>query len=167
MAVYFVTEQDAQGLEPLNVKVGYSSDLKRRRGQLQTGNPRKLVLMGQIMDRGSDEGRGRERQLHLKLARFRTDQGEWFKMAPQDVLDALKLYSPQAYISVGSEPFEIVSFDRDGVPEFASPWDWGDFESDTFCPACGWAGGWTYNENWAGMFCLECGVSEHDFATER
>ncbi len=50
MAVYFVTEQDTQGPEPLNVKVGYSSDLKRRRGQLQTGNPRKLVLMSQITD---------------------------------------------------------------------------------------------------------------------
>ena len=167
MAVYFVTEQGAQGLEPLNVKVGYSSDLKRRTGQLQTGNPRKLVLMGQIKDAGSAEGRQLEKKLHRRLARFRTDQGEWFHMEPKDVLDVLKSCSSQAYISVGPEPFEIVSFDRDGVPEFASPWDWGDVEADTFCPACGWAGGWTYNENWAGMFCLECGASEHDFATDQ
>lgn len=57
--------------------------------------------------------------------------------------------------------------DRDAVPEFVSPWNWGDVEAYEFCRTCGWAGWWTYNENWGGEFCLECGASEHDFDIER
>ena len=78
---------------------------------MQTGNPRKLVLMGQITDGVAVEGREREKQLHRKLVNFCTDQGEWLKMEPHDVLDALKWFSPQSYITVRPEPFEIVSFD--------------------------------------------------------
>lgn len=166
MAVYFVTEADVPTGESYPVKIGYSGDLKRRRGQLQTGNWRKLILMGHITDGGSKEGLAREKELHRTFGKLRIDQSEWFWMEPQQVLEALNLYSTYSYLSVGSEPYEIISFDRDGVPEFASPWDWGEVEPDAFCPACGWACGWTYSENWGGMFCLECGVSEHNFATD-
>ena len=68
-----------------------------------------------------------------------------------------------AYASVGSEPFEIVSYDNDAVPEYASPWLWGDVYQYDFCPSCGWACGWTYSENHGGDVCLECGASERDY----
>ena len=125
MAVYFVTDADVSTGESYPVKIGYSGDLKRRRGQLQTGNWRKLILMGHITDGRSKEGLAREKELHRKFGKLRIDQSEWFWMEPQQVLDALTLYSTCSYLSFGSEPFEIISFDRDGAPEFASPWDWG------------------------------------------
>lgn len=167
MAVYFVTEKTAFQAEPMLIKVGYSADVIRRKRQLQTGNPRKLVLMGQIVDSGSVQGRALEAYFHQQFSAKRSCQSEWFYIEPKDVLSALKSNAVHAYISVGTNPFEIISFDRDAVPEFASPWNWGDVESDEFCPVCGWAAGWTYSENWGSNFCLECGASDHDYETSR
>ena len=164
MTVYFVVEHARHYVEPLSVKIGYSRDLTRRIGELQIGNPIELTLMGEINTRDKAEDLEIEAALHRE---FRSSwiRGEWFTMFPQDVIDGLKAHSTSAFITVGSDPFEIISYDRDAIPEYASPWEWGDVTAYEFCPVCGWAGGWTYNENFGGERCLKCGASEHHYET--
>ncbi len=162
MTIYFITELLDDTLEPIRVKIGRSVNISRRISNLQTGNPNKLALMGEIRTQGIPEDKIVERALHERYVRKRLLR-EWFSLDVNDVIDALKSYSSIAFIAVGSEPFEIVSYDSDAIPEVASPWPWGDVEVNEFCPCCGWAGGWSYNENYSGERCLECGQSEAHF----
>lgn len=166
MTVYFLTHEDERDLDAMRVKIGYSKNVKRRISQLQTGNPDRLALMGEIRTADKAEDRKIEGALHALNARHRLETGEWFHLAPQDIIDALKAYSANAFITVGDDPFEIISYDRDAVPEYASPWNWGDVQVYEFCPRCGWAGGWSFNENYGGERCLKCGASEHDYAQD-
>lgn len=55
------------------VKIGWARDVKRRLAQLQTGQPHKLRLLGQIPG-----GLTAERKVHEKLAAHRMT-GEWFQ----------------------------------------------------------------------------------------
>ncbi|ESW63424.1 hypothetical protein X771_29540 [Mesorhizobium sp. LSJC277A00] len=144
------------------MKVGRSQAVDRRIANLQTGNRRRVALMGEIRTGSISEDRVVERRLHL-IFDHKADSGEWFFLSADDVISALKLFSSRAYISVGQDAFEIISYDRDAVPEYASPWLWGELDCYEFCPNCGWAGGWTYSENHGGDVCLECGVSERTY----
>lgn len=166
MTVYFLTEEGSQGVGPMRIKIGYSKDLKRRLRQMQTGNPDKLALMGEIRTRDEDQDRSVEASLHGYFSKQRLERSEWFYLSAEDVIDALKSNSANGYITVGGDPFEIISYDSDAVPEFASPWEWGDVEVYEFCPVCGWAGGWSHNENYSGERCLKCGASEHDYSPD-
>jgi hypothetical protein len=160
MTVYILTHEGQSHVDPMPIKIGYSKNVRRRMSQLQTGSPYKLSLMGKIRTQGRSADQILERALHERYASRRLDVGEWFHLEPSDVIDMLKLHSADGYITVGTEPFEIVSYDRDAVPEYASPWLWGDVEAYEFCPVCGWAGGWSYNDNYGGERCLKCGASE-------
>ena len=162
MPVYFITEIHDPDNEPRSIKIGFSSSVEHRVKQLQTGNASKLKIMGKIEAHTVAEDRVIEKSFHKKHAASHI-RGEWFSLYPEDVMSALHSHSPISYLSVGDTPFEIVGYDRDGIPEFASAWEWGDIEPDEFCPACGWACGWSYNENYGGARCLSCGASEHDF----
>lgn len=62
--------------DPYAVKVGYSVNPEARVGELQTGNPRILVLLGKKEGTLEDE-----RALHAKYIRDNT-VGEWFKTSP-------------------------------------------------------------------------------------
>lgn len=167
MTVYFLTHEGDSNFDALRIKIGFSKNVRRRISQLQTGNPDRLALMGEIRtsDRAAD--RRIEGALHARYAHRRLETGEWFRLGPQDIIEALKAHSADAYITVGDDPFEIISYDRDAVPEYASPWNWGDVEVYEFCPLCGWAGGWSHNENYGGERCLKCGASEHDYDHHR
>lgn len=162
MAVYFITELEGSECEPLRIKIGRSANIRRRMSDLQTGNPDELALMGEIRTQGISEDKKIEHALH-KIFSDQRIRLEWFGLSANDVIDALKSYSSMAFITVGSEPFEIISYDRDAIPEYASPWAWGDVEAYEFCPCCGWAGGWSYNENYGGERCLKCGEAESHF----
>ncbi|MBD9560582.1 GIY-YIG nuclease family protein [Ensifer sp. ENS03] len=162
MSVYFVTELDNSLAGKLYVKIGRSQKLTRRLANLQTGNRRTIALMGEIRTASVEEDKAIEQALHLHFE-YKSDAREWYFLTIEDVIEGLKLYSSQAYIAVGQNAFEIVSYDKDAVPEFASPWLWGDVDCYQFCPHCGWACGWTYSENYGGDVCLECGASEHDY----
>lgn len=129
---------------------------------LQTGNRRKIVLMGHINTDSIAADCKIEADLH-RLFNSKSDHGEWFELSTDDVIAGLKRYSNNAYITIGNDAFEILSYDRDGVPEYASPWLWNDVDVWEFCPSCGWACGWTYSENWGGLYCIECGASERNY----
>lgn len=167
MTVYFLTHEGQTDLDAMRIKIGYSKNVQRRMSQLQTGNPDRLALMGEIRTADQKADRDLERSLHARCAGRRFERGEWFHLGPQDVVEMLRAHSSDAFIAVGNDPFEIVSYDRDAVPEYASPWDWGDVEAYEFCPVCGWAGGWSYNENYGGERCLKCGASGHDYDHHR
>lgn len=162
MAVYFFTELDGVPQEHPQIKIGFSNNITRRQATLQTANPREIALMGHIESNGRQGDRTIERDLHLLFA-DRRGRGEWFRIYPEDVITALHRYSSTAYLAVGDGAFEIVGYDRDGIPEFASPWPWGEFETSEFCPSCGWACGWTYSENVGCEYCIECGANEIDY----
>lgn len=162
MTVYFATELDNSLSGRFYIKIGRSKALTRRLSNLQTGNRRTIALMGVIRTSSIEEDGEIERELH-DLFRHKHDVREWFFLTPEDVIDSLKRYSSRAYIAIGQDAFEIISYDRDAVPEFASPWLWGDTDMYEFCPNCGWACGWTYSENFGGDLCLECGASEHNY----
>ncbi|MDS7594921.1 GIY-YIG nuclease family protein [Agrobacterium tumefaciens] len=162
MVVYFFTELEDKA-DPPSVKIGFSNNVERRRAELQTGNPRTIALMGQIKSEGEREDRTIESDLHRLFADRRGENGEWFEIFPEDVITALHRYSSRAYLTVGDNPFEIVSYDCKGIPEFASPWRWADVNPQEFCPACGWACRWTYSENWGCDYCMECGANEIDY----
>ena len=154
--VYFITDnQPADGERgTLNVKIGFSKRPLRRLTELQTGNRRKLSIMGTI-----NGGKHLETSLHRYFSARRIDDSEWFELSPGEVLTTLKDHSTDAFLTVDKYGYELLGFGNDGVPEYASPWNWGDIEPDQFCPACGWGGGLSVNGNWNHARCLKCGAS--------
>ena len=69
----YVIEEDGGRINGTNVKIGHSAEnATRRRGELQTGNPRELTIIA-ILKGGPD----REAELHHRLRRHRV-RGEWF-----------------------------------------------------------------------------------------
>jgi Meiotically up-regulated gene 113 len=156
MPVYFIAENENGNHGNLRVKIGISDCIQRRIRQLQTGSPYKLKLMGWIK---SDNDRALEKRLHQKYSSVNAHH-EWFSLDASDVFVELKKHSMSAFIATNENAFEVVSYDRDGVPEYFGAWQWGDAEIDEFCPSCGWGGGMDYNENYGGMRCLNCGLME-------
>lgn len=79
--IYFLRE-DGGG----EVKIGWTkaSDADPRRLQLQTGNPRPLVLMGTIPGTLAQEG-----EIHKQFAEYRI-RNEWFQAAPE-LLAAIRM----------------------------------------------------------------------------
>lgn len=63
----------------IGVKIGYSVDPRARVAELQTGNPRKLRLLGFIKGTIEDEAR-----LHQRFIKDNVNVGEWFR--PSDEL---------------------------------------------------------------------------------
>ena len=66
-----------------SVKIGKSCDLEKRISQIQTGNPRRIVLLQSIETDDMDQVEG---SLHYWYARFRRS-GEWFDLLPLFGLD--------------------------------------------------------------------------------
>lgn len=66
--IYFITEKGSH-----YVKIGYSEDPVKRLKELQTGNPRKLKILGILP--GLFEA---EKGYHEAFSKYRV-QGEWFK----------------------------------------------------------------------------------------
>lgn len=75
--VYGITEDGAGEF----IKIGYSVNPQKRVAELQTGNPRKLVLLGYKKGTESDE-----KSLHQKYIKDNVLQ-EWFKVSPALLAD--------------------------------------------------------------------------------
>lgn len=87
--LYFVTELDAlEAAVPMTapIKIGFSSSPRKRLGELQTGNPRRLALIV-VVDGVERELEGR---LHAEFAADRLD-GEWFQPTPR-VIELVEYY---------------------------------------------------------------------------
>lgn len=72
--VYCIAEE---GDNPFAVKVGYSVKPEARVGELQSGNPRVLKLLGTIPGTYEDENRLHKKYITHNLV------GEWFKTTPE------------------------------------------------------------------------------------
>lgn len=79
MIYFFIEDTDEL------VKIGRAKDIERRRRNLQTGNHRKLQLLGWIRT-NDDVQVERDIHEHFNVQRGR---GEWFYLDPADVLPRL------------------------------------------------------------------------------
>ncbi|MBT3045017.1 MAG: GIY-YIG nuclease family protein [Candidatus Thiodiazotropha sp. (ex Codakia orbicularis)] len=150
MYTYFIIENEDN--DEHRIKIGCSKKPEQRIRNLQTGNSRKLCLMGWI--ECSDQSI--ERLLHEKYEEFRLN-GEWFSIEPCNVLEELKTYSTTSYICIQANAGAFLGCDTDAIPEYLGPWEWLDTEIQEFCPQCGWGGGVHYNNSLGSESCLRCG----------
>jgi hypothetical protein len=161
MYTYFIIENEDN--EKHRIKIGSSKDPGKRIRELQTGNPRKLAIMGWI----ECENQDLEKSLHKKYEKKKLN-GEWFTIEPADVFEELKKHSISSFICVQANAGQFLGCDRDAIPEYLGPWEWLDTEIDEFCPKCGWGGGVHHNSAWGGPDCLHCGYSPyHDEPNNR
>ena len=151
--LYFIVENE--DLTKQRIKIGISKDPVKRLRELQTGNSRKLALMGWI---NSGHDRDLEKKFHEKYKIDRV-HGEWFEINHEIVLGLLKDYSYCGYIAVQKSACNLICYDRDGIPEYEEPWEWASTDVTEFCPECGSALGLSYNENYGGERCLACGFT--------
>jgi len=154
MPVYFIAENENDDHSSLRVKIGRSRNIEVRLRTLQTGSPYDLKLMGWIE---SDDDRQLEQALHDRYSE-QCIRLEWFYLQPEVVLNELKSHGISSYIATEENTFEIMSRDKDGVPEYYGPWKWGDVDDSEFCPKCGCSCGLQYNENYGTDRCLKCGI---------
>ncbi len=145
MPVYFVRE-----LRDGHIKIGVSQEIRRRLSQLQTGSPCELALMGWLE---SQDDFGLERDLHREYSAKRL-RGEWFSINQDDVLKQLVRH--QGFIPKNDNSFEVIGYDRDGIPEYMGICTWADFEIYECCPFCGCFCGMHFQET-SGMYhCVNC-----------
>ena len=71
-AVYFIGDEGA-------IKIGFAAHPEIRMENLQSGNPRQLILLGSYRRR---DARAEERRLHRQFAAYRI-RGEWFRDSPE------------------------------------------------------------------------------------
>lgn len=153
MAVYFIIENE--GLTKQKIKIGFSEAPNDRIRALQTGNSRKLALMGWIE---TEQNAALEKALHAKYA-DKCVLNEWFDINHEDVLTELKMAGSNGYIALQNNANQFVGRDSDGVDEYLPPWEWADTDVQDFCPQCGCACGLQFNENYGTERCLKCGVT--------
>lgn len=149
MAVYFIHQEErGQWL----MKIGRATDIRRRIGQLQTGNPKQLALVGWI--EAADDART-EKLLYRKYAVANVG-GEWFALQPADILSDLQAAGIEGFVAKNTDAFEITGRDRDAVAEYRGVWVWADLEIDECCPFCGCLCGMAFQDASQMYHCLSC-----------
>lgn len=147
--IYFFIEDSNE-----KVKIGRAKVIEKRRKALQTGNPRKLLLLGWIRTEDDDDVR-LEKRLHKYFAEHR-GSGEWFDLEPADVLQILERFGIDGFVGTTDNSFEVTGYDRDGIPEYLGVWQWGDLELEECCPFCGSFCGMHYQDVSSMYHCLNC-----------
>ncbi len=98
--VYFIGTQPYDG----NCKIGNSSNVKERRGNLQTGNAAKLVVLHKIL---SKDRKGLERKLLKVFAPYQCQGGkEWFMIEEARLNEAFVL-GEQLEHAMKEEDFDL------------------------------------------------------------
>lgn len=89
--------------------------------------------------------------------------GEWFSIDVDEILTELKRAN-YGFIPVKGYAYEIISYDKDAVPEYLGVCEWADFEIYECCPFCGCFCG-MHEQSDTGMFhCLNCdAITNFDF----
>ena len=162
MPVDFIAENENNSHDSLRVKIGRSGDIQVRLRALRTASPYELKLMGWIESNAESQ---LERSLHKRYSDQRV-RLEWFFLQPEDVLHELKSHGIQGHIATEKNTFEIMSRDKDAVPEYYGPWKWGGVDDSEFCSKCGCACGLQYSENYGTDRCLNCGII-YDYEEDR
>lgn len=149
MAVYFIHQMER---EQWLMKIGRAIDVPRRLRQLQTGNPKELMVVGWIV---SEDDATTERTLHAKY-RPSNVGGEWFALQPADILGDLQAAGIGGFVAKNADAFEIIGHDKDAVPERLGVWEWGDLELDECCPFCGCMCGMAFQDASSMFHCRHC-----------
>jgi len=149
MPVYFIAEDDNGGFP---IKIGVARDVRRRRKNLQTGNPSLLKIMGWIK---SENDFNLENSLH-KLFSYRHHRGEWFDIEAADILPILTNAGRDGFVGKNADAFQIVSYDKDAVPEYLGVWEWGDLELNECCSFCGCLCGMHFQDASQMYYCINC-----------
>ena len=99
MSVYVIT--DGTGA----IKIGKANDVGKRINMLQTGNPRKLVVLFRFVLRKTSivDDRFLESFLHEKYAEYRIEKTEWFNAACVWDLMAEQLFDWVLYYDVPAQ----------------------------------------------------------------
>jgi hypothetical protein len=162
MSIYFIAD-DFNG----PVKIGITANIDRRIGQLQTGNPRSLKLMGFIKTESRKGDREIENALHKKY-RDNNISGEWFLLYPDEVLDEIRKFPNRGFLAKSENCLKFLGCDRDGIAEIGGVWDWADLDWEDCCPYCGCICGLIYEEKVMLHECLNCGYHffEDDIARD-
>ncbi|MBO9831225.1 GIY-YIG nuclease family protein [Xanthomonas phaseoli] len=150
MPVYFVGENE---VPCETIKIGVAKCIDRRIRDLQTGNFRKLNLLGWI--NAGDDDFPLEKRLHR---RFQANclKREWFAIEPSDVFEVLKEAGMHGFVAKNADAFQIVGYDRDAMPEYLGVWPWGDMEIEECCPFCGCLCGMDFQEASQMYHCRQC-----------
>lgn len=82
--VYFITDKK-------NIKIGYSKNPNKRIKQLNTGNAKKLILIGYV-----NGDKNKEKELHCQFSQDRLN-GEWFSPS-NEILDFINDNLSQIYV---------------------------------------------------------------------
>ncbi len=72
------------------------------------------------------------------------------------LLPVLQRFHGDAFVGKTADAFEIVGYDRDGIPEHVGVWEWGDLSLEECCPFCGCLGGLHFQEASWMYHCLAC-----------
>ena len=62
------------------------------------------------------------------------------------------------FVAKNADAFQIISYDRDAIPEYLGVWEWGDLELDECCPFCGCLCGMHFQDAAQMYHCLNCGT---------
>jgi hypothetical protein len=149
MPVYFIGQEDG---EFCRIKIGVAKDIAKRRRNLQTGNPSAIRLLGWI---NTDATFELESRLHQQFSETRV-RGEWFAIEPADILPILMRARNNGFVAKNADAFQIVSYDRDAVPEYLGVWEWGDLEIEECCPFCGCLLGMAFQDASQMYHCISC-----------
>ncbi len=109
--IYFIKDTVSQA-----IKIGYSKKPKSRLGELQTGNPHKLIIVGTVKGTEADE-----HSFHGKFAEHRLE-GEWFKgVIIEEVLTIIAERKANTLEirrrTVSEESISIITTEGASVPE--------------------------------------------------
>ncbi|WP_024693009.1 GIY-YIG nuclease family protein [Pseudomonas syringae] len=158
MIYFFIEDSNEQ------VKIGRAKDIERRKKGLQTGNPRKLLLLGWIR---TDDDVRLEKEIHRHFSHLR-GSGEWFTLDPADILPILEHFGIDGFVGTTDDSFEVTGHNRDGVPEYLGVWNWGDLEWNECCPFCGSFCGMHFQEASYMYHCLNCDtLTSFDFLSHQ
>jgi hypothetical protein len=146
--VYFLCHE----LQGSPVKIGRTTNIEKRTRNLQTGNPLKLQLLGWI-----ETADAVKLEWELKQE-FRSNKelGEWFDIGPDDILPVLQRAGRDGFVGKNADAFQVVSYDRDGIPEFLGVWEWADLNLEECCPFCGCLCGMHFNDASEMYHCTQC-----------
>ena len=115
--VYFIGKSNFGDDEPDFIKIGYTIELSRRVGNIQTSCESEISVMGVIPLDTKDEAKSKEKDIHLLFRAFRSYR-EWFYATPR-IIQYIEDYAVQytELFTVGTSPLSDEDvIESDGPP---------------------------------------------------